>query len=273
MTIATTQNFFATASPLSQASIVADIKQAMGNLGYPSVFDEITGATHTLVYQIVLDGAKAKGKAYLLITVTTGLIVSQKISDNWSLATHTSDANASTAAVNVTFPAASSIQFVSVLHPELKLVLMVGTTVVQVLGFFRPANKPAWWNEEQYPYAFIPAEPTLKRFASGKNASNQFGPTFGDIYPVANAYGNVGPIENFAYANPFNKRDLLPGLVLFAPPDGSFRSKGVAGTCSPDVGVGACVGTNLLDRLVVSPGSEEYLILSNSNAGVVVRVL
>jgi len=277
MPAATTTDFFSSASPNTQASIIADIQQGMTDLGYSTTYDQdLASTTQFLVYEIVFN-ASSKGKIYLIYYVGSTLVVNSKIADNWNISTHSSDATARNLQTAYTFSSTTTIQYITISASELKLLIMIGSST-QILGWFRPANKPDWWDENKWSYGFIPFDNALNRFLGSKGSGSPYGTQGQDYYPLnfvinQNSLSSSFQDIRLAYANPVTGiRDFIAGCLLYSP-FSSGGGYGIAGKCSNDLIQASAVGTARMDRLVVNLGSEEYLLIGSGNSCLGVRIV
>lgn len=278
MPAATTTSFFSSASPNTQASLIADVKKGMADLGYATPYDEIVGTTQTIVYEVVFDSTKTKGKVYLAYFITSTLAVSSQISDNWNLTTHTTNTSTnSVSSTAITFASTTTIQFITFSSPELKLLFAVGSNT-QVMGWMRPANKPTWWNEDTYSYCFIPADNTLNRLLGLRATASPYGTQTYDYFALSYVLVQANssfsaPDPRLSQANPITGvRDFIAGCLLYAPlsVNGGF---GIAGKTSADIIEASSFGTSRFDKLVVSPGAEEYILVGATPSALGLRIV
>lgn len=233
----------------TQTNIFGAIKSAMSTAGYPTPHDEFTGAGGDLnvVYEIVFDNTKTYGKFYVWIQVSTSNTVFNSVAIDWDITTHntTHYVFRSQSVSN-----ANPVTIRAISHTELRGVSVDNSATHFFCGYFRPTNKPTWWNEGTYIYAFAINEDDLR---------DNLAPT-GTYSPYNHAstarYSVLAP-SGQQLASPSAKRDVLRGVVMLAP---SGTGMGYAGRTSDDFALVASSGTNRYDQLEVS-ATEIYTII------------
>lgn len=177
------------------------------------------------------------------------------------------------------------IKFTSINHPEIR-----GTWIEQVgrvpyfLGIVKPANPPNWWNEATFPYAFLSIKSCFFSLLGFSTTASPFNSTINSTYTVVSAglgnnlYDRNHSTQSKGYGfttdnvlsalslPPDNKRELFTGPSILS--DGVVTSgistKRLCGKFSNDIGVCLSHGLSFGDRLVVSPGTEEYVIINTT---------
>lgn len=180
------------------------------------------------------------------------------------------------------------IKFTSINHPEIRGVWLeqVGR-VPYFLGIVKPANPPNWWNEATFPYAFLSIKSCFFSLLGFSTTASPFNSTINSTYTVVSAglgnnlYDRNHPVHSKGYGftpdnsgvvlsalslPPDNKRELFTGPSILS--DGVVTSgiatKRLCGKFSNDIGVCLSHGLSFGDRLVVSPGTEEYMIINTT---------
>jgi hypothetical protein len=185
------------------------------------------------------------GTIFLENRVTTTRGIYQRLITNWDSVNRVPPTTAIATPNNttVTFGTAKTL-FTVVNHPEFRMVMVEQGTSYQFAGYARPATKPAWWDENTYPYVFAPTNNALTAF-------NGF---------PANPYGTTGAypllyITQMSQTTPItNKPDVLEGAGILLPPIAS--PKGYVGVFSSDIGICSATGLRRGDMI------ENFLLLS-----------
>lgn len=243
------------------------IKAAMTNAGFSAIFDEYTSGTDRfLVYQLVFDTGKTYGTVYLVIKINASFAVTQRLYTSWNKNTRVGDnAGTETTTSGATLVNNAQVEFVGFSRsPEFRIVALFQGTVSIFLGYIRPENKPNWWDENVYPYAFIPV--------SNSNFTTWYGTA---LTPYSGGAGTGGRLQahlnvaQFGTQNPVTgRRDILSNILFY-----SSANEGIAGRSSADLVQVAA--TNLLkkDIIQVNPGTEEYYLLNGVAGGLAVRLI
>lgn len=253
---------------ITQASLIAGIKSAMAATGYSSnPFDEYTSGTDRfLVYQITFDAAKTYGVVYLQIKVTSALAVAQRLYTGWDAVAHTgTNPGTETAVTGATFASNIQIDFLGLAKsPEFRIVGIYQGNTYCFLGYLRPENKPTWWDENSFPYCFIPLSSSnwLTWYTAGIT------PYTGSLSTSGRVQSNF-TVSQMANVNPItNRRDIVSGLMLFAA-----SNEGIAGRTSNDVAMVSATGLARRDAIQVAAGVEEYLLLLPTAGGPAIRTI
>ena len=239
------------------------------------------------VFEIVGDQNSAKGRVYFDI-YTDGSYVYTWLYDTFNISN-----NSGTFGVKIkyysqtyfNFNSGVNIHLTSINHPELRAIVIRQDTIHITFGIIRPAIKPAWWDENIYPYFFMhtiygreigEANSNFMSYLSLDGGMNPWGVSVSS-YPSyyccnllqSNAIGNP-PLPNL-------KRDIINGVILLSSYDNDV-AQGIAGKFSDDLVLVAAKGLNFLDVLQVIPGSEEYTLITpgsagGTNCGVAIRTL
>jgi hypothetical protein len=251
----------------TQTNFTDAIKTAMNNAGFGAVFDEYTSGTDRyLIYQLVFDANKIYGTVYLVIRVTGALAVTQRLYTNWNKTTRVGDnAGSETSSSGAIFVNNAQVDFVGFARsPEFRLVALYQGTASVFLGYIRPENKPSWWDENAYSYAFVPV--------SSSNFVQWYGTA---MSPYTGSVGTKDRLQahlsvaQFGTPNPItNKRDILSNILFYA-----YSNEGIAGRSSSDLV--QLASTNLLrkDVIQVTVGAEEYYLLNAVAGGLGVRII
>lgn len=242
---------------LTQQSVYDGIKTAFANAGYPAPFDEFTSGTdRVVVYAVVLDATKTYGTSYLRIRLTTGFVIGQQLFSTWAIATHTGT-NGNTEITYTAFTTNIAVNFVSLNGgAEYKLVLAYQGTIYVQLGFVSPENRPSWWDLNAWNYCYLPTTNTFSVYRS--TALNPFANTENDT--------NLG-VSRMSIANVItNRRDILPGVVLFTQ-----ANQGIVGRTSDDFVMVAASGMTRFDIVQIPGDTRQYLLLNSGNGALALR--
>jgi hypothetical protein len=254
-------------SPQTAAGVIAAIETSglaagLGN----TVFDSYTDGSSNLVrvFELVTDITKAKGKIYLQILLSTTNVLTTRIYDTWNTVTKTGTNITSGATIfTLNYSNGQNILISSVNHPEYRgIIVRQGTINIGYLGIFRPFNKPTWWDESLYPYAFIINNTNSQLLNHTPCTLNPTGSVSSNSILSNNSIGLVNPINN--------RREIIKGLLLLANigvPIGS------TGKTSDDLVFVAATGLSPFDVIQVTIGSEEYLLLQSGAPGVAIRIV
>ena len=252
-----TQNLPATNN---RTTLKEGIKTSMTQAGITNLVDDYDDPNyHYLVYEVVLAPGKTQGTIYLYIRVSTGLTIYQKFVTDYDPIAKTFSAEGhefSTAFSSV------DIDIWAIAHPEARLLIIRQLTNYRYLGYIRPQNKPAWWDENSYPYCFSPRDSQMEYFYGFHTALSPYNHSASN----SNLYYSNYPLR-LAYPNPEGKMDLLPAFYLGAP-----EEKGNAGVFSEDFNYAAAAAMSIGDEIVVTSGTEEYFLFGiNTRNGVAIR--
>lgn len=257
-----------TAQPtITQLNLAEAIKTAMTAAGFGSIWDEYTGGTDRfLIYQLIFDTSKVYGTVFLVIKITSALAITQRLYTSWNKTTRVGDnAGTETSTSSAILANNAQVDFVGFAKsPEFRLIALYQGTVSIFLGYVRPENKPSWWDENNFPYVFVPLSNSnfvtwyctaLSPYSSGIGTKDRL-----------QAHINIG---QFAAPNPItNRRDILSNILFYA-----FSNEGIAGRSSSDLAMISSTNLARRDIIQVSVGVEEYYLLNNVVGGLGVRII
>lgn len=252
---------------ITQTNLAEAIKSAMNSAGFGAVFDEYTGGTDRfLIYQLTFDPSKVYGTVFLVIKITNALGVTQRLYTNWNKTTRIGDnPGTETSTSSAILANNSQVDFVGFTKsPEFRLVALYQGTVSIFLGYVRPETKPNWWEENNFPFVFIPT--SNSNFVTWY--STGLSPYSGSIgtRDRFSAHINVG---QFSAPNPVtNRRDILSNILFYA-----HSNEGIAARSSSDLAMMASTNLVRRDIIQVSVGVEEYYLLNNVVGGLGVRII
>lgn len=255
------------ASPNTQATLLSDIQASMTTAGFNAIYDTVVGGSATtLVYNQVFDARQGKGTAYLAIAVGTDLGVNQVLYDAWDLTAHTGT-HGGTASDRAIFPSNQGLILTSINHPELRQVIITAPNgAIAPIGYWRPAIKPSWWDENLFLYCFQVINSNFNSFRSVALS----GTPYTSQNPDGHKFSSVDCLNN---PNSVNKRDVIPTTIM-SPASLQYNAPvaGVSGVSSTDIAQGTCGGLTRFDVLQISGGTSQYLVLNPISAGTLIKI-
>ena len=148
----------------------------------------------------------------------------------------------------------AAVQFKAINHPEIRgIYILQQNRAPWFLGYIRPSQKPSWWDEDTFPYCFIPVTPYFNHFAGFS----------GSYFPIPSTswfawheltYNLLTGRNTFT-----NKLDIQSSPTLRYPTDTA-----ILGKFSADVVQIPADGISMFDKIVVTSGVEEYLVISGT---------
>jgi hypothetical protein len=246
------------AATITQTSYYDALKIAFTNAGFGSPYHDFTSGTdRIIVYEFPVDNTKIAGTNYLRIRISNTLITYQQVYTSWNIATSTGTGNS----VEITYTTLASnntVGFVSLNGgSEYRLVLVSQASTFLPLGMIVPANKPDWWDLNNWSYGFIFTANTMTILRS--SALNPYSNSDFDLFLNATRMVNVNPQTN--------RRDILAGMILLTQ-----TNTGSGGRTSDDIAQIAGNGSSRYDLLNVFGTSQQYLVVNNNSGGMAVRV-
>lgn len=257
-------------STQTQAGTASAIVTAMQNAGFGSPIDTFVASSENHnVFQLVFDNSKSKGTCFIDVWVTSNRI-RWAMYDSWNTATKTGSNGSAMQEIAPNFSSGNQIVFTACNHPEIKMINVFQQGSMNAnIGVLRPASKRSWWDENQWLYAFISS--STNNFNSWLPCNlNPMGVTSSISNPCA--FMTSAAFAN-ANTNDLNKRDTVNGLVLCFPTAAGMLA-GSVGRTSDDLALGCCGALNMFDIFQVTPGVEEYTMLSSGGTpGFMVRTV
>jgi hypothetical protein len=181
----------------------------------------------------------------------------------------------------------SPIKFISINHPEIR-----GVYIQQMekapyfIGICKPANPPSWLNENNFPYGFMTIDSSFFTYKGFWGASNPLNTSASSNIVISSAgmgvwymytnYNNAQQGMGFSNANTkvtgavnignSSKRDIVTAPHMFNTGSNSGASgKWLYGQFSNEVAVTLTEGLQLFDKIIISPGTEEYMVITTPN--------
>jgi hypothetical protein len=258
------------APAITQANLGAAVRTAMAPIAGTPI-DEFTDASGNLqqIYRLNFN-AKAAGTVFLQIQLTAALVFSQRLHIDWNTVTRTSPSIAvSTALIaaptTVAIIANAAITLTTFSHPEVAVVMLqqqsAGTLQSCFLGYVRPGLIDQDWNEEIYPYCFIPTDLNLEAYAGLIGARSPYNHAAGSFYAIESnpRMSGISPLRN--------KPDIYLGSGWFSP-----TNAGSCGKFTTEIARACGTGAKRGDILQVTPGVEEYVLFRDGANGLALRV-
>lgn len=243
------------APPITRDAIALGLKSAFTAAGYTTLVEDYAASATSdriLVYRLDLSAA-TRGTIFLENRITNTRVVNCRIATTYSTASHALGAIATVAQSTVTFIGTTQIRLTAIAHPEAPLVMMEqGTSTAQILGVVRPANKPAWWDENTHPYATIPQTNALTSWLPFPAANNPYNSAVN--YPLLT-------ISQLAAAAPNTLNDVMGGFAAIM----SNTNKGYMGVFSNELALCSAPGLKRGDML------GEFLLLNTGTSALAIR--
>jgi hypothetical protein len=256
--MAATRTNLVLGSNFTQATLVDALKLGMSNAGFSAPIDEyISGSDKVVVYSFVTDSAKTFGTTYLRIRVTTTLSIAAVLYANWNVISH-SGSSGSPKAQFSGLVTNNSVNFTALNGgAEFKFLFITQGTTIIPLGIFAPANKPNWWNVDNWTYAFTWASSSLNTVTG--TAINPYAQSTYSLLINNSLMINANPQTGTS--------DVLTGLILL-----NNSGKGIAGKTSDDLGSACVSGTTRYNTISSDTANHNFLIINPASGGLVIKI-
>lgn len=243
---------------IAQTALYDAVKTALASAGFPAPLEEYTSVSDRyVIYELIQDATKNAGKVYLSLYVTSALSISYSIGATWNSTNKTLGSPSSSVSSGSLTPGTQIRLNAFNCGAEFRLLILTQSTTAFYVGVFSPANRPAWWDLTQWPYAFIPSASSFDSWRCPTNTpwgSSSFSTSL-----------NSANLINANRAT--NERSVGESLVLFLP-----NGEGFGGNSSDDLCSIAATGLNRYQELnVATVPARKYLVLSATNGGLGVR--
>jgi len=188
----------------------------------------------------------------------------------------TTGTNQSSTVPSMSLVLTDNFNFYAINHPEIRgVVISQAGTVVAFVGYLRPLTTPSFWNENEYPFAFIPR--AMNPFWFGLCQGN-LNSTIAGLQPISSLRPTgittgqfVGGFTNAA-PNPANanSRNTRVTAIVDANGQGASTLSSLVPSffdiCdfSPDVQAGSSYGMIFLDY--ITNGSESYTFVDGNTS-------
>jgi hypothetical protein len=243
---------------VTQASLLAGIRDALVAAGFPIPLKQYQGGTDLFcIWRLVFNAAEPAGTCFYRIRVTTGLTVSHNIGSGFNDSTNALTGAASDAHL-ITFTSNFPINFAGFQSSELILCLCTqGTTLQFNAGYLRLENAPQW-DDRGFCRVFIC---NTNVFAS-----------LSTITP--SPYGTTVSFTTSLNVAQMAEPDLLSGLRSSETPFKLYgaTNSGIIASSSNELGMGANSGM-ALGSIHVPPNTEEEWYVTRPGPGtLIIRV-
>ena len=255
MPVATKTNPTSLAATLTQASLIAGIRDALVAAGFPAPLKQYTVSTDMFVlWQLVFDAAKPLGTIYYRLKLSSTLVASHTVGTGWVDASN-SLSNAPSDVHATSFSASLGVTFTTFQSSEICLALCTqGATMQFNAGWLRLADSPQY-DEIAYPKIFI----------AGSNNFSSLTTTSITPYGITTSFTTSLNNASMADADSYyGQRSLLGPFWLWGP-----SNTGIIAMSGPELGMGA---NNSLSfgSLQNPPGTTESWFVTRSGAGTMV---
>jgi len=245
--------------PITQASLIAGLRDALVATGFPPPLKSYTTGTDQFVlWQLNFDPTKTYGKAFYRLRVTAALAVSHMISANFT-DTNNTLINPSVDSHSITYVSNVPIRLWGFRSEEMTLLSVSQGSTHQLLGFFRFADAPSF-DEASFPRIFISRVPDATSFTCTGLSP------YGTVLIFSNSLGNTLMSNPDPY---LQQRSQATGILVYGPSDG-----GIIARSSDDLASGACVGMvrgDVFQNVNASP-IENFLLLRPGAGALLIKV-
>jgi hypothetical protein len=184
------------------------------------------------------------------------------------------------------------IKFTAINHPEIRGVyIQQAEKLPHFIGVCRPTDKPATWDENIYPYVLASENSSFFTYRGFYGALSPYNTIITDHsflnFPGCvlwvNDYNNntftepgLGRTANpgSTPVNPINpannnKREVItaPYIINRFGGAGLESSRWLLGQYSDDIVITNSIGLDFKDKIIVSPGTEEYTVITTPEVG------
>lgn len=242
---------------LTTLTIINSIRDILIGLGF-TLFDSYLASGFEYRVMAFSMSAASKGTVYLWVgcNISNG-ILNYAIYESWNTTNKTGVGN-STQTIS-TSTSTTALNIYAINHPEFKGLAIEQGTTQGVLGFFRPKNAPpAWWNENNFLYAFMPRYNTTSANSKIGSVTTPFGSNIDHDYLQFSKLQDGNPLNNDA-------RSIIPLCIL---------SPGVAGILLTfdDLIICASNTMRMMDTITISPNEIYTYFWGNAlNSGLAIR--
>ncbi len=247
-------------APITQASLIAGIRDGLIAAGFPAPLKSYTtGTDQFVVWQLVFDPLKTYGRAFYRLRVTAALGVTHMIGAGFADSTNTI-INPSADSHLITYASNVPIRLWGFRTEEMTLLSASQGATHQLLGFFRFADAPSF-DEASFPRILI-----SRNDAASSLTCTGLSPYGSTLLIFASSLGNT----LMSNADPYlQQRSQATGILVYGPSDG-----GIIARSSDDLASGACVGMvrgDVFQNVNASP-VENFLLLRPGAGALLIRV-
>jgi len=253
--------------PITDSNFASSLHTAMVNAGFSSSPHSYTTSTETRRVYFETVNSDTYGTGIVETRIITASAYNRQFTLAGYTAFNTTTNSGSGVVTSQTFTPATSdnITYHAINGGvEFRQVIVRQGTNVWWITRLRPSLlRPSWWTDNAYPYWFI--QHNLASFNSYIVAGGNSLSPWSDFYGVYNA-------RNISGVTPGNLREIRTGLEL--EPQLTGGNKGLIGVLSDDFGTANTSSlTPGVSTLVVTAGSDEWIVLAAGNSSWVARII
>lgn len=243
---------------LTATSLRDGLRDALVAAGFPAPLKSYTvGTDQYAVWELVFNAAKAYGKSYYRLKVTSGLIVTHAVGATWTDSTNTLG-NPSADTQSTTYVSNVAVKSWGFKSDELTLLSVSQGSTLQLLGFFRLTDAPAF-DDISFPKIFIPTTNDVAAvLCTGVT------PYSSSSFTTSLLNSNMSAADTY-----FQQRSQATGFFLFGP-----TNTGIIARSSDDLTMGACTGMTRGD-IFQAPDTdpiEQYILLKPGAGALLIRI-
>jgi len=253
--------------PITDSNFASSLHTAMVNAGFSSSPHSYTTSTETRRVYFETVNSDTYGTGIVETRIVTASTNNRLFTLAGYTAFNTTTNSGSGIVTSWTFtPATSSDLTYHAINGgvEFRQVIVRQGSNVWWITRLRPSLlRPSWWTDNAYPYWFI--QYNLASFNSYMVAGGASLSPWNDSFAVYNA-------RNIRGVTPGNLREIRTGLELEASSPGG--NKGLIGVLSNDFGTANTSSlTPGVSTLVVTAGTDEWIVLAEGNSSWVARII
>jgi len=255
------------AAPITSTTLLAGLETAMQNAGFGTKIHRYVVGNETRDIYRVQFSTGTYGTAYFITKVNTNnLSIGCSLHYDFNTSTNTGSPSPANSYSNMTVQTGAGVNFVSFNGGnQFKMVLIIQGVEVGALSLLRPSlARPNFWTDNDYPYFFMGTAIT------GNNKFTTWTSTGGAaLHPYSSNEVGLRPI-NLKGSLPDGKRQVVCSVQLQSV---TGTNQGFIGQFDSDIAQVAGQSANMLDLIIVEPGTEEYTILNPVSGGLAVRTV
>jgi hypothetical protein len=248
---------------LTTLIIANGIRDALINAGY-TLFHSYTSGSNEVRVMALQQSNATKGTIFLQVTVNSGGSIIYSLHETWTPGTNTGTGTNSTTATTITTGnGTTALTIYAIAHPEFKGLSLEQGTAQGILGVMRPLKNnliPSWWNENLFPYAFLPRASTVPANSRFGSCNTPYGAN------IDHEYLNNAKLQD-GNAQDNDRRSTLPFIVW---QNGNYGVLCV----SDDIITCASNTMRLMDTVTVSANEVyTYFWINNTHSGLAIRTV
>jgi hypothetical protein len=253
-----TRSFPADIPPtLTAASLRDGLRDALVRAGFPPALKSYAVSTDQFAVWELTFNTKPFGKAYYRLRVSAALAVSHSVGTGWTDSTNTV-ANPSAESHSTTYASNIAVKSWGFTNEELTLLSVAQGSTLQLLGFFRFADAPAF-DDISFPKIFI-----SNNADAGTLLCTALTPYTSNMFASSLLNSNMASADTY-----FQQRSQASGIFLFGP-----VNTGIIARSSDDLAMGACLGMTRGDIFQVpnTDPLEQYILLRPASGALLIRI-